>query len=159
MKINKINPFNNNVETGLRMLCILNESFPKSFDLQKLIYLDYLTVHSGDIDKTVKSIHPSVPYRIGEIFVRRSIIQDGLNLFIKKNLIQKVYTNSGIFYKASENSTPFLEVLEEDYFKKLKKSAKWSINKFSDMNSKSLKLYLQKYVNRINNEFNIEILE
>jgi hypothetical protein len=49
MNTRKINPFNNNLETGLRVLSILNATFPKSYDLQSIVYLDYLTVHSGEV--------------------------------------------------------------------------------------------------------------
>lgn len=41
------NPFNNPLEVGLRLLCILNEAYPKKISLQSLIYVDYIIIHSG----------------------------------------------------------------------------------------------------------------
>ena len=159
MKSNSITPFNNDVDTGLRMLCLLNESHPVSFDLQKLIYLDYITIHSGDMDKSTKSIHPPVPYRSGELLIRRSIIQSSLELFISCNLVEKIYTKTGIEYIASEDSSTFLETLEEEYFIKLNERAKWAIKNYSDLSNKELKVFLDKNLDGINNEFNIEILQ
>ena len=154
-----INPFNNSVEAGLRILTILNEAFPKSFDLQNLVYLDYLTIHSADIDKTMQSLHPAVPYRSGEIMVRSSIIEKGLNLFIKKKLIEKQYNLKGIEYKATENAMPFLESLEETYSTKLQEKANWAVGKYSKHSKKELKNIMTPRLSEINNEFNIEILQ
>lgn len=157
MKNNKINPFNNVVETGLRMLCILNESYPKQFDLQELTYFDYLIVHSGDFDKKVESLHPPVPHRSGELYVRHSIIQNGLELFIGKNLIEKSFSENGIEYRACENSLTFLETLEEKYLIELVERAKWLTQTFSHYNSIELKNFIQDYLRKTNNKFNIEI--
>lgn len=154
-----INPFNNSVESGLRILTILNEAFPKSFDLQNLVYLDYLTIHSADIDKTTQSLHPAVPYRSGEIMIRSSIIQKGLNLFIIKKLIEKQYNINGIEYKATENAMPFLESLEETYSTKLQEKANWVVSKYSKHNKKELKSIMTPRLSEISNEFNIEILQ
>jgi len=154
-----INPFNNSVESGLRILTILNEGFPKSFDLQNLVYLDYLTVHSADIDKTTQSLHPAVPYRSGEIMVRSSIIEKGLDLFITKNLIEKLYNTTGIEYKATENAMPFLESLEESYAINLQEKASWAISKFLEHSKHELKKIMTPKLSEIDNEFNIEILQ
>ncbi|MGB5818767.1 MAG: ABC-three component system middle component 2 [Saonia sp.] len=151
-------PFNNNVETGLRILCILNESYPRSIDLQKLVYLDYMTVHSADIDKSVESLHTAVPYRNGELLVRSSIIQKGINLFISKGLIDRVFNKTGIEYLASEYSTPYLEMLEEEYLLNLINRANWVAANFSDLPKKLLKEILFSKMQAVRNEYNIELL-
>lgn len=158
-KTENINPFNNSIEAGLRILTILNEAFPKSFDLQNIVYLDYLTIHSADIDKTTTSLHPAVPYRSGEIMVRSSIIEQGLNLFIAKDLIEKLYNSNGIYYKATENAMPFLESLEEKYAIKLQQKANWAISKFSKHTKQELKSIMTSKLAEIDNEFNIDILQ
>lgn len=160
MMKNKLStPFNNDVDTGLRMLCLLNKSHPKSFDLQKLIYLDYIMIHSGDIDENIQSIHPPVPYRTGELLIKRSIIQNGLELFISRNLIEIKYTKFGIEYKASEESSTFIETLEEQYFVKVNERASWAVDKFSYWDNKELKFFLKDNIEKISNDFNIEILQ
>jgi len=154
-----INPFNNSVEAGLRILTILNEAFPKSYDLQNLVYLDYLTIHSADVDKTTQSLHPAVPYRSGEIMVRSSIIEKGLDLFIAKKLIEKQYNINGIEYRATETAMPFLESLEETYSTKLQEKANWAVSKYSKHTKQELKNIMTPRLSEINNDFNIEILQ
>ncbi len=142
----KINPFNNNIETGLRVLTILNATFPKAYDLQSILYLDYLTVHSGDISIENKSLHPPVPNRKGEIFVRREIIYSSLELFISKGLIKRLYLENGIEYVASESSTTFLESLNEEYSIKLQTMSNW-VNEFVNKHQEvKLKDYMLRYL-------------
>jgi hypothetical protein len=146
MNTRKINPFNNNLETGLRVLSILNATFPKSYDLQSIVYLDYLTVHSGDVSEDSKSLHPPVPNRKGEMFVRREIIYSSLELFISKGLISRLYLENGIEYIASESSTTFLESLNEEYSVKLQTMSSWVnefVNKHQDV---KLKDYMSRYL-------------
>ncbi len=146
MNTRKINPFNNNLETGLRVLSILNATFPKSYDLQSIVYLDYLTVHSGDISKDISSLHPPVPNRKGEMFVRREIIYSSLELFISKGLISRLYLENGIEYIASESSTTFLESLNEEYSVKLQTMSSW-VNEFVNKHKEvKLKDYMLRYL-------------
>lgn len=81
-----IYPFNNSIETGLRTLCILSAMFPHSYDLETLVCMDYLCVHTGDFDQEMESLHPENPHRAGELFVRRNVIEEGIALFISRGL-------------------------------------------------------------------------
>ncbi len=123
--INKVYPFNNNIETGLRTLCLLNAFFPKSYDLESLVCLDYICVHSGDFEPQVESLHPPNPSRSGEIFIRRSIIENGLNMLIQKGLVNKLYLTSGIEYSATEFSSAFLDSMTSVYSLELISRAEW----------------------------------
>jgi hypothetical protein len=154
----KVYPFNNGIETGLRTLSVLNASFPMSYDIGLLVYFDYLTVHSGDVEGGLASLHPAVPNRSGEIFVRRTIIEDGLDLLISKNLVEKIYTSNGIEYRATEQSTPFLESLSENYTLELIRRAEWVISKFSSYTESDFREFMEKNAKKLKNEFNLEIL-
>ncbi len=149
-----IYPFNNQVETGLRSLCILTATFPKSFDLDYLVCLDYICVHSGDIDKHMPSLHPALPNRDGEIYVRRAIIEEGLNLFVAKHLIHRLYTDTGIEYAATEGASPFLDNLSSVYANNLKDRAKW-INKIVIERSK---IELERIIKRQSSDFVFQLL-
>ena len=154
----KIHPFNNKVETALRMLCILNEAFPLSFDTQHLIYLDYLSVHSGDVDSEEESLHPPVPDRIGEIFIRRTIIEEGLSLLLSYNLIKRVYSLEGIKFQASETATPFLEALTSLYYHKLLEKVRWVIDNYSQLEIDEIELLLKENIESFKNKFDLQIL-
>lgn len=60
-------PFNSPFETGIRSLAILVAAFPESYDLQRLVEMDYLVVHSGDADGP-DSLHAPLPMRGVEFY-------------------------------------------------------------------------------------------
>ena len=145
--------FNNPIETGLRSLVILDSAYPKSLDLQKLIYFDYMTVHTGDLSSAPKSIHPSTPNRSGELLVRRKIIEDGINYFVRKSFINKIFSENGIEYKLNDQATMFLEMLEENYVLDLKNRSKWVIETYINWNSQDLEKYIKDNLDNWGGEF------
>ncbi len=56
-------PFNSPLETGIRSLSILVAAYPASLDIQRLVEMDYLVVHSGDAGGP-ESLHVPLPRRI-----------------------------------------------------------------------------------------------
>lgn len=145
-------PFNSALETGLRSLAILVEACPDSFDLQRLLYFDYLLVHSSDADGPA-SLHPSTPLRNGELLVRRGLIERGLLLFISRGLIERTANGSGISYVAAEAAGPFLECLGSAYSCKLRERASWSMGKFGALDGDELKSYFDARFERWTREF------
>lgn len=160
MKLDNLNflPFNNEVETGLRTLVILNEIYPLEVDLSKLLYLDYITVHSGDLDESKPSLHTPVPYQKGELLIRKPIIQKGLSLLMSKGLANLVYLPNGLYYSASEKSTPFIESLDASYTASLIDRAKWTVSNFANLGSNEMHALLNQ-IEQNNNKFNLEILD
>lgn len=158
MTDNRVYPFNNNIETGLRMLIILTAAYPVKYDLDHLVYFDYMVVHSADINSEIKSLHPAVPNRSGEIFIRRNLIQNGLEIFLQKGLVAKYYNNSGIQYGATEISNPFLDTLSETYTASLIELANWLIAEYGNYRIKNLRHLISESLSKNKNEFNLEII-
>lgn len=153
-----IYPFNNYVETGLRMTTLLTAANPLIFDVDHLVYFDYMIVHSGDIDPAIPSLHPAVPNRSGEILVRRNLLLLGLEVFIHKGLIKRFYNHSGIQYGTTEYTTPFLDSLEEDYTNSLMLRAQWAVSNFGTYSLAELQALMNRQLSTIRSEFNLEII-
>jgi hypothetical protein len=147
-------PFNSTLETGLRSLAILAEACPDPFDLQRLLYFDYLVVHSSDADGPT-SLHPSTPLRNGELLVRRGLIERGLLLFIGRGLIERNASSSGILYVAAETAGPFLECLSAPYSRTLRERASWALETFGTLNDDDLKSYFDAHFERWTREFQV----
>ena len=98
----KPRPYNTPIESGLRMLYLLVEAYPQLLNLQRLVYYDYLLVHSGDIPNGPQSLHPATPFRGAEWIVRRKKLSDGLDLMFSKDLISKTFNSTGILYCATD---------------------------------------------------------
>lgn len=145
-------PFNSPLETGLRSIAILVEACPEEFDLQRLLYFDYLVVHSSDADGPA-SLHPNTPLRNGELLIRRSVIERGLMLYISRRLVERHARKDGIFYAASETAGPFLECLQSTYSRELRQRASWAIDAFGSLGVDELRSYFDMRFERWTREF------
>lgn len=127
-----LSPFNSPLETGIRSLAILIAAFPESFDLQRLVEMDYLVVHSGDADGP-ESLHAPLPLRAGELLVRRGLIEKGLMLMMSRGLVQKTPTGEGFNYTASETAAPFFASFTAAYSRRLMARAEWAVERFKNI--------------------------
>lgn len=132
-------PFNSEVELGLRALVILVSSYPKAYKLHDLVILDYFLVHSKDLsDDSEESLHPQVPFRSGELLIKRNNLEKGLHLYMHKGLIELDLSDQGFEYRASDSSKYFLDLLSNNYTMSLTKKADWLSEKFKKITENEL---------------------
>ena len=86
-----VQTFNSPLETGVRALVLLAESYPAQMDLQRILEFDYILVHTGDVDGP-PSVHPALPLRSGELLARRQLIERGLVLMMSRGLVGRYAT-------------------------------------------------------------------
>lgn len=146
-------PFNSPLECGLRTLVVLTAAEPAACDLQRLIFYDYLLVHSGDVPDGPESIHPPTPLRSGEALVRRQWIERGLLLMISRELVVRTFSERGIQYQASPLTASFLGYMEQPYTKKLQDRAKWVIDRFGAYSDQQLLQFFKENLDRWGGEF------
>jgi hypothetical protein len=147
-----ISPFNTPLETGTRALAVLDSLFPNNADLQTLVTLDYLVVHSGDAGGP-RSLHAPMPLRSGELLVRRGIIERGLSLMESRGLIVREASSDGFYYRATETSTPFLASLQSEYATELKARAEWVAETFGAFSESELISLVRNIFNEWTTEF------
>lgn len=150
--------FNSPLEIGLRILFILDELFPESCDLQRLVYYDYILVHSGDAPGGPASIHPSLPHRSSEILVKRELVKRGLTLMNSKQLVKCDFDSTGIVYSATEFTKPFLEYYQTDYAIELKNVSKWILGSFGSYTDDNLSTFIKNNLDVWGGEFSKESL-
>jgi len=151
--VTTLGPFNSPLECGLRALTLLSAASPAAYDLQRLVLYDYLLVHSGDVPGGPESIHPATPLRSGEALVRRHWVERGLLLMISRELIVRIFSQSGILYAASELAESFLGYMEESYTKKLRERASWVISTFGSHTDQQLIDFFKANLDRWGGEF------
>ena len=145
--------FNTALESGTRSLVLLASSYPKRFDLSRLVYYDYLLVHSGDVDNGPASLHPESPFRSGEIVARRKIVEKGLDLVFRKGLVAKTFESRGILYAATKSTLAFLDYFESAYANRAKNVAKWVSENFDDYTDDDLQRFINNNIGRWGTEF------
>ena len=146
-------PFNSPLETGIRSLAILTAMFPQSLDLQFIVFFDYLSVHSGDVEDGPKSLHAPLPLRSGELTIRRDLIERGLLLMMSRGLIQKLSTSSGFQYVVTDDAGAFLSMLSSQYITKLKERAEWVVERFGASTHEELKLVERQFFQEWSTQF------
>lgn len=145
--------FNSPLECALRSLCVLYESYPQSFDTQRLVFFDYLVVHSGDVEEGPQSLHPATPFRSSEWVVRRQLVEQGLRLLIERGLVTPLLTDGGIMYAGSEATGAFVQCLASTYTQELKERAKWAVEKFGKEDESEMVDYFSRHLDRWGAEF------
>ena len=147
-----IQTFNSPIETGMRALILLAESYPEQLDLQRILEFDYIMVHTSDVDGP-PSIHPALPLRSGELLVRRQLIERGLMLLISRGLISRLATPNGFMYQAEDDAGPFIDALSAEYLEDLKNRAVWVVDRFSEMSDQDIRIMLSNVYDQWSREF------
>lgn len=140
-----LEPFNSALEVGVRSVAILTSVFPKPLDLQHLVYFDYFTLHTADLDGP-PSLHTALPMRSGELAVRGQILERGLLLMISRGLIELVVSKQGFAYVASESANAFLVRLSSQYILNLQHRATWVAKTFSNSKLEELQQIEKKFL-------------
>lgn len=151
-------PFNHPIETGIRSLITLSAVFPERCDLQRLIYFDYLLVHSGDLPDGPPSLHPATPHRSGEFITRRETVRQGLHLLSDRDLVSVHYGIDGITYKAEPLGMALTQALQGVYSRRLQVIAAWLAARFHDVSNDDLHTLMQGHVTQWGSEFFREAL-
>lgn len=145
--------FNSPVELGLRSLCVLVELDPHRHDLQRLVLLDYLLVHSADVDGGPESLHPSVPQRGAEVLVRRAVLEPGLALYVRRGLVTVTMDANGFSYGATDRGGCFLDTLRSRYVEALRSRASWIAASFGELETSEITRYVSTELDRWGGQF------
>ncbi len=120
----RITPFNSSLEVGIRVAIILNSFHPRRLSLLEIALYDYFVIHTSDANGP-PSIHPSIPSRHGEYFVRRGRIEAGLALMRNAHMVHYHSEPNGVAYEASEKAGALIDTLMSPYNRRLKECADW----------------------------------
>jgi hypothetical protein len=85
--------FNGPLEAGVRAVAVLAAAYPRALDLQRLVAMDYLLVHTGDIGGPT-SLHPPTPLKAAALLVRRKLVETALELMMTRDLVNWAQTRA-----------------------------------------------------------------
>jgi hypothetical protein len=137
----------------LRLLFVLDAADGQPADLQRLISYDYLLVHSGDVPDGPESLHPAVPFRGGELLVKRDVLSAGLNEMYSRELLRKSFGSDGITYRSTDLTRAFLALMQSKYAVALRARAAWVIERFGALSTPHLSTYMAEQIGRWGAEF------
>jgi hypothetical protein len=150
--------FSTPLEIGLRAVVMLEALHPRVADLQRLVYLDYLLVHSGDVEGGPPSLHPPTPHRSGEILVKRAMLSQGLRLMSSRELVTQLLSESGLTFQSSNVAEGFLTYLDGDYASQLKLRAAWIAQSLGNRSDDDIANMINSHIGEWGGEFTSESL-
>lgn len=152
----KLTLYNGPVEIGMRTAMILANIYPERIDLNRLVILDFIVVHSGDIPDGPPSLHPATPLRAGEIAVRRGLLENGLHLLAMKGLVVRHFDESGITYSAQSEIIEFLDALSSVYALSVRDRADWAVHRLNRLTDPQIQKLFEESIGRWKTEFIVE---
>ncbi|WP_461789420.1 ABC-three component system middle component 2 [Pedobacter sp.] len=144
--------FNSSIEIGLRCLFLLSR-FREGLSIDKLIYLDYFLIHSGDVSREQKSIHPKYPFRSTEIVIKRELLTNALKLLISRELVKLHFSTSGILYVITDIGSKALEYFESDYAKQINEVSDWIFKTYGTHSEIQLSEVIHANIQKWGSEF------
>ena len=144
--------FNTALESGLRSLILLTACFPVRLGLRRLVVLDYLVVHTGDVNGPV-SLHPEENSRPAELLVRRGLVSAGLTLMSTRGLITRSATPEGFRFQASDEAGSFVDLLRSGYTVALKERSAWLAAKVVPLSEDEINDLVRHRIARWDSEF------
>ena len=109
-------------------------------------------MHTADVDGPV-SLHPNLPQRTGEMLVRRRLIEQGIKLMRRFQMISVQPLQTGIFYQATEDASAFAELLRSEYAVQLKIRAKWLAENVCVLGGEGMSVLAKEKLGRWSVEF------
>ena len=152
------NVFNSPLEIGFRILFILNGISPREVDFNQLVIYDYFLLNSNDFPNGPRSLHPPIPHRSSQIIIKPLILKDALILMRSKELIEIIFSEKGIKYKANDLTQRFIELQENDYSKKLIELSNWICKQFGNFTNEQLNAIVENNIPNWGGEFIYESL-
>jgi hypothetical protein len=132
-----VRTFNTPLEAGLRVLFILAAAGRRSFDCQRLVYFDYILVHSAEVGGA-ESLHPKTPSQKTEMLVRRDLVQGGLALMRSRELVERKFAATGIVYAATKVGQHVTAQFDSEYAALLRSRATWILETFGEYSDDKL---------------------
>ncbi|MBU5483337.1 hypothetical protein KQI86_03290 [Clostridium sp. MSJ-11] len=115
--------YNTKTEIGLRCLFILKVLYPKSCSIDRLAYLDYLSLYIEDFKEDAINIHPKYPFQSIEVLDKRQVLKKCILELALKGLID-VESNEGLFYRGNCNTLWLVDSIQDTYSDHLIKNIK-----------------------------------
>lgn len=148
----RLTTFNGPLEAGVRAVAILAAAYPNAFDLQRLVAMDYLLVHTGDLGGPA-SLHPPTPMQSAALLVRRKLVEQALQLMMARDLVTRQANEHGFLFSAGESAGLFLDGLATDYLVALRQRADWLVEYLSELSDDNFRKVMHRYFDQWVEEF------
>ncbi|OOM14499.1 ABC-three component system middle component 2 [Clostridium saccharobutylicum] len=130
--------YNTKTEIGLRCLFILKVIYPNFCNLDRLLYLEYLSLYIEGFNDNSTNLHPKYPFQSIEVLEKRQVLKKAILELALKSLID-VENNNELCYVGNSNTLWFVDSIKNKYSKHLLKNIKLVVNETKGKTDDELK--------------------
>lgn len=114
--------------------------------------MDYCLLHSADLGGP-ESVLPAISTRGGELAIKRSVLEHGIQLMARAGMIDAVASTDGLTYRASEAALPFLRLVSSPLLDRLTEVAGWAVTEFGDFSADGIRERIRLIADRWSEEW------
>lgn len=109
--------------------------------------MDYCLLHSADFDGP-ESVLPAIATRGGELGIRRSVVEHGVQVMARAGMISVITSRDGLTYQASETAAPFLRLIGSSFMDRLMEVAEWAVSDMRSMPTSNIRNRIHQVSNQ-----------
>ena len=145
--------YNTKAELGLRCLFILKALYPNFSGIDRLLYLDHLSLYIEDFKDDTINLHPKYPFQSIEVLEKRQVLKKSILELALKGLID-VEGNEGLCYRGNSNTLWLIDSIKDNYSEHLIKNIELIVQETEFKTDEELKNIIFSHNIDERNEFN-----
>lgn len=125
-------------EISLRILLMLNELSPSTFDEQQIGAIDFISVYAADFGLLDENLHGYSNYRYSEYPARKHMVASALKNLVLDGYVHLHPTSTGYRYSITEAGKTICGKLTSNYAEEYIIAIQSVINRFDNANAESM---------------------
>ena len=136
--------FNTPFEMGLRIIMLLSAAPKKSFSVDRIIALDFITSYASDFRLPFANLHGENNFRYSEIVGRRLLVQEAVKKLVTEGMLD-VTVDRGYFFSISDAGKKYAKKLKSTYATEYVQIAKEAVKKYKDNTDEGILATIQNH--------------
>ena len=129
--------YNTTFEVTLRLIILLNAA-NKPLNIDKITYLDFISIYAKEFGLTDKNLNGENHYKYGEISAKRRSISVALKRLVIDRFVKATVSSSGLVYSIDAIGESYANCLDSEYAEEYKIAANLAFSSFGDMDEKAI---------------------
>ena len=142
-----INLYNTTFEVSLRLIILLKAA-NKPLNIDKITYLDFMSVYAKEFGLSDKNLNGENHYKYGEISAKRRSITAALKRLVIDRFVKATVNSSGLVYSIDVIGKNYADSLDSEYAQEYKTAVQFVFSSFGDMDEKEISSIIKEKSNK-----------
>ena len=141
------NLYNTTFEVSLRLMILL-EVADKPLNIDKITYLDFMSVYAKEFGLSDKNLNGENHYKYGEISAKRRSITAALKRLVINRFVKATVNSRGLVYSIDVIGKNYADGLDSEYAQEYKTAVQSVFSSFGDMDEKEISSIIKEKSNK-----------